>query len=97
MEQTIKQRARIHAISKSRSTLNRFRDIEVAYIEGAETQDRIARQEERERCINAAKKACCYVCKHIEMNSGCFIDPTTKECSKIEHIRKAMEGGSNGK
>lgn len=60
--------------------------VQQAYIAGATEQDRIARQEERERCIEAAQYWYCIRC----------CDTSGEECHYChikEHIRKAMEGG----
>ena len=58
------------------------------YIEGAIEQDRIARQEERERCIKAAQEAHCKLCgKDADYKCYCL------NCLQRTEIRKALEGG----
>ena len=62
-------------------------------------QDRIARQEERERCIKAAQD---YICGACPVHIDCTINGDDGEyqnhrgavkCECREIIRKAMEGG----
>lgn len=64
-----------------------------SYITGAYQQDRIARQEERERCINAAQEL---VCKQCFENSavGCRHANDVAKCELLIELRKAMEGGN---
>lgn len=54
----------------------------------ATEQDRIARQEERERCIEAAQGWLCKLCY-----DACYCDQNANECCQCEAIRKAMKGG----
>ena len=58
------------------------------YLVIATEQDRIARQEERERCIKAALKTTCECC--MSHSFGCRAN---ENCQKLVGIRKAMEGG----
>lgn len=60
----------------------------LGYKRGATEQDRIARQEERERCIKAAQDIYC--------DSICIVHDICKDhgqCSNKNKFRKAMEGG----
>ena len=59
----------------------------VGYYNGAIEQDSIARQEERERCINAAIKAHCSFCPNYLFD--CSL------CNEKEIIRKTIEEGGN--
>lgn len=63
-------------------------DIHKALVEIATEQDRIARQEERERCIKAAQDVYC----DITCNHRCDF---TQRCQIMWEIRKAMEGGES--
>lgn len=67
----------------------------LGYIEGATEQDRIARQEERERCIKAAQDAHCRCCKWYEVctSNGFDIKKTCIRCDQREQIRQAIEEG----
>lgn len=63
-----------------------------SHIAGAKLQDNIARQEERERCIKAAKNAFCFgmcskPCARHMNGSG------VENCSAWKEFIKAMEGG----
>lgn len=51
-------------------------------------QDRIARDEERERCIKAAQDWLCKSCCET-----CYSKHNIAACYKGKAIRKAMEGG----
>lgn len=64
----------------------RIRQIERGAIIAATEQDRIARQEERQRCIEAAQDVYC----DITCNRRCDIK---NRCQIMYEIRKAIEGG----
>lgn len=66
------------------------------YIQIATEQDRIARAEERERCIKAAQDAHCNMCAIYEVCHNLSGGNLDGECKAKEIIRKAMEGGNNG-
>lgn len=65
----------------------RIRQIERGAIIAATEQDRIARAEERERCIMAAQGAYC----DITCNTRCDIK---NRCEIMYEIRKAMEANN---
>lgn len=74
------------------STVDAVKFARKVFIEIATDQDRIARQEERERCVKAAQDATCRMCKHY--NHQCevctnFVTP----CIRVQNIRKAIEEG----
>lgn len=85
---TIEERARQHALAAVYGDENDalYKDIETECIKLATEQDRIARAEERERFL----RICC---------ETCFVNdhkPCEKPCDRLNRIRRAMEGGSNG-
>lgn len=90
---TIEERAYQYAV-KTDKPYSWFCDLEKSYIAGATEQDRIARQEERARCIRLAQDAVCKVC------ASCYNITNCKKngCGYFNSIRKAIEeGGSNDK
>lgn len=92
---TIEERAYRYAV-KTDKPYSWFCDLEKSYIVGATEQDRIARQEERERCINIACEVYCRDC-------GCCyseqmrLEKKQNNCSMLDELRKAMEGGEQWK
>lgn len=56
-------------------------------IDALTEQDQIARQEERERCIQMAQLRECKRCKD---NDKCWL---CDDCTIMQDVRKAMEGG----
>ena len=62
--------------------------IHSACYEAATDQDRIARTEERERCINAAQHWLCRSCCET-----CYSKHNISACYKGKAIRKALEEG----
>lgn len=87
---SIEGRSYIYARSHSSTTISRFRDLENAYKSGATEQDRIARQEERERCISAAQHWLCRSCCET-----CYSKHNISACYKGKAIRKAIEKGGD--
>lgn len=75
----------------------RIRQLESAAAMAARQQDRIARREERERCIKAAQDAHCRCCKWYDVctSNGFDIKKTCIRCDQREQIRKAIEEGGN--
>lgn len=59
-------------------------------------QDRIARQEEREKCIRIAQNALCCRCIGKNKVDKCTISEGCKKRGQLWYIRQAMEGGNNG-
>lgn len=64
-------------------------DYTFAYIQAAIVESDIARQEERERCINIACKVTCACC----MSSNVICNEQ-ENCKKLEMLRNAMKKGS---
>lgn len=65
-------------------------------IEGAmKIQDRIARQEERERCIEIMQKWCCNHCAVAEVCYNLCGGNLDGDCNQKENIREAIEEGGN--
>lgn len=58
------------------------------YIAGAYEQDRIARNEERERCIQLAQDVHCKICQDNHDGRTCKYQEL---CSELKEIRKAIE------
>lgn len=87
---TIEERAHNYAITNESNIQDWDGDYEImvmSYKEGASDQDKIARQEERERCINAAQDAICDLC--------CGCPKIGYNCAKMNNIRKAIENNEN--
>lgn len=88
---TIEERA-IEIAEKWKSDIIRggedisFTHLEYVAKQAATEQDRIAREEERERCIKAAQKWYCGGCRTMQPN-GCYY------CKDMQKIRKAIEKG----
>lgn len=93
MKQTIEERATLDADKYvgENGNFGAWQSHRLAYIRVATEQDRIARAEERERCILMAQKYACRNC----LNEG--ICDGTRMCTIKSNIRKAIEeGGNNG-
>lgn len=76
-----------------------WNQVRARYVDIATEQDRIARQEERERCIQAAQDWCCSDCG---AQPKCKIDSDELghpafggKCMDRVKIRKAIEEGDN--
>lgn len=65
-----------------------FTHLEYVAKQAAIEQDRISRQDERERCIKAAQIATCNCC--MSHHIGCT---EQDNCQKLDKIRKAIEEG----
>lgn len=63
------------------------------YVQIATEQDRIARQEERERCVKAAIEYTCRICHPQCMPQFMNCDFNKEKCGRIARLREAMEGG----
>lgn len=70
----------------TKSLCQEAKDVYADFVQIATEQDRIARQEERERCIEAAQDVYC----DITCNTRCDIK---NRCQIMYEIRKAMKGG----
>ena len=66
------------------------RHIGEAYRDGAKDQDRIARAEERERCINIAQEIVCKKCFDSSA-IGCRCVNDVAKCELLIELRKAIE------
>lgn len=62
------------------------------FVEIVTEQDRIARAEERERCIKAAQEIVCKMC-YEDSAIGCKYANDVAKCTTLIRLRKAMEGG----
>lgn len=84
---TIKERAEEHyPIGIGVFTREGAELLQKAYIKGATEQDRIARAEERDRCIQMAQLRECKRCKD---NDKCWL---CDDCTIMQDVREAMEG-----
>lgn len=84
---TIEERAAAFTDSKISGKVGK-QCIAIGYIHGAQDQDTIARQEERERCIKAAQDVVCRMCESSCREERKYL------CSLYSTIRKdIMEGG----
>ena len=98
--ETIKERAKAFSEDKNNCDVcdgksycpcEKFTSNYNMYIQIATEQDKIARQEERERCIRIATFEHCRLCHYYsEIDNVCV---STHPCDDSKLIRKAMEGG----
>lgn len=88
---TIEERADAYAKRVCEASADKY-CYAIGYYNGATEQDRIARAEERERCINAAQEL---VCKKCFDNSaiGCRHANDVAKCELLIELREALEGG----
>lgn len=89
---TIEERAKICAENVACDITNTY-VVELVIEHELTEQDRIARAEERERCIKAAQDAHCGMCPIYEVCHNLDGGNLGGECNAKENIRKAMEGG----
>ena len=94
---SIEERAHNFAITNASNIQEWDGDYEImvmSYEEGAQDQDRISRQEERERCIKAAGAIVCKV-----HSCGTRVNCTPETCDRASNcgwlleLRKAMKEG----
>lgn len=88
---SIEDRAAAFADSKISGKVGK-QCIAIGYIHGAQEQDRISRQEERERCIKVAQE---WYCQHDCKGGYCPQYSMCLNCNVLDSIRKAMEGGES--
>lgn len=89
---TIEERAKAIAEEWKKDIIRGGEDLSFTHLEyvakqAATEQDRIARAEERERCVKAAQDVYC----DITCNHRCDF---TQRCQIMWEIRKAIEGGN---
>lgn len=88
--ETIEERAAAFADSKISGKVGK-QCTAIGYIHGAQEQDRIARAEERERCINVVRGVTCELCLRYDAEM-CKVT----HCLTKDIIIAIEEGGDNG-